>query len=262
MVEANEQETNEAPDSPQTNLERRVQEADGLAHPDEQPFPVPRHEYVLSRLNELKTAINDSFLEMAGLFCEANTENHWRQAGFDSFSDFVEGTVGMKYRTARYLMTVHETFIQQLNVPRALLLEVGWTKLKEIARVADADNVDEWLETARQSRTSQLIQIVRQRNTEETVQEYTTLSIGCFEAEKETIQGAIRHAMLGTENDRPAHNLAMICADYMAGADPAIPATAEEVPEARPLAEVMDEPDEDADRENAEAHNAGHDDAE
>ena len=206
---------------PQTDsqlLNQRVAEADELEAGGEPPFPAPRHEYVVLRLHQLKTSINDSFLEMASLLVEANEQMHWRPSGYDSFSDYVESTVGMKYRTARYLMTVHETFIQRLNVPRPMLMEIGWTKLKEIAKVSDADNVNQWLETARSNRTSALIQIVRQQATTERVEEYSTLSVGCFEAEKRIIQDAIDLSMRETENDRPGHNLSLICAGYAAEA--------------------------------------------
>jgi len=244
-------------------LNQRLQEADDLEAGAESPFPQPRHEYVVLRLNQLKTSINDSFLEMAGLLVETSAENHWRDCGFECFADFVETTVGMKYRTARYLMTVHETFVSRLNVPRPMLMEIGWTKLKEIAKVSDADNVNEWLETARNNRTSALIQIVRQQTTTETVEEYSTLSIGCFQQEKVTIQTALDLAQLESESDRPGHNMAMICADYAAGARArqaeAAPADApdpaenpdvveasevidqEAVAESRPLADVMAE---------------------
>jgi len=206
------------PDDDQEILNRRLQEADELEAGGESPFPQPRHEYVVLRLGQLKTSINDSFLEMAGLLVETSAENHWRECGFECFADFVETTVGMKYRTARYLMTVHETFVSRLNVPRPMLMEIGWTKLKEIAKVSDADNVNEWLETARNNRTSALIQIVRQQTTTETVEEYSTLSIGCFQQEKVTIQAALELAQLESQSDRPGHNMAMICADYAAGA--------------------------------------------
>ena len=214
-------------------LARRLEEADALTEGEEaSPFPTgPRHEYVVLRLNQLRATINDSFLEMAGLLCETSEHGHWSAAGYDNFADFISATVGMKYRTARYLMVVHQTFVERLNVPRPLLMEVGWTKLKEISGVATEENVDEWIETARNNRTSQLIQMVRQQRTEETVEEYSTLSIGCYAPEKRTIQAAIEDASRVTQSDRPGHNLALICADYSAGARRDAEAVSDESPD-------------------------------
>jgi hypothetical protein len=252
----------EVVDPDQEAMTRRLQEADALTEgvEDASPFPTgPRHEYVVLRLNQLRATINDSFLEMAGLLCETAEQTHWTAAGYDSFADFIQATVGMKYRTARYLMVVHQTFVERLNVPRPLLMEVGWTKLKEITGVATAENVDEWIETARNNRTSQLIQMVRQQNNEEeTVEEYSTLSIGCYAPEKRTIQEAIDFASNQTQSDRPGHNLAMICADFSAGtrrefgapetAEPATPDIAsvsdddpEELPHGEPLPDHEEE---------------------
>jgi hypothetical protein len=72
----------------------------------------------------------------------------------DLFQKFLDNTdVGS--RKAYYLVEINRAF-EPLQVPRARLLRLGWTKLQLIAAKVKQDTVEEWLKLAEGMPTKQL----------------------------------------------------------------------------------------------------------
>jgi hypothetical protein len=72
----------------------------------------------------------------------------------DLFQKFLDNTdVGS--RKAYYLIEINRAF-EPLQVPRARLLKLGWTKLQLIAAKVNQDSVEAWLERAESLSTKQL----------------------------------------------------------------------------------------------------------
>jgi len=181
----------------------------------EAPEGGERHEFVADRLGQIRTEMNDKFLEMGMLLLEAFKGGYSKTLGFATFEDFIEEKLKIGYRAGKYMMDIYEVFIQRLNAPVGILCEVGWTKASKLLPVIDSGNMNTWLDFARHHKTHEVEKAVKQaRYGEENVQGYSSFSVGVYEDEKAGIKEAIELAARETGNERTGYNLARICQDY------------------------------------------------
>lgn len=78
---------------------------------------------------------------LGGVLCKIHETGVFKSLGFDGkrgFDEYVEQTLGIQSRKARYLMTIYTKFAM-LGVDEAKLNEIGWSKAKELARIPDAE---------------------------------------------------------------------------------------------------------------------------
>ena len=76
------------------------------------------------------------------------------------FKEFVENVHGLHYRKATYWIEIYNR-LSNSGVPWSKVNKIGWTKLKEIAKVLTKDNVDEWVKIASEQNTITLIDTVK-----------------------------------------------------------------------------------------------------
>ena len=237
----------EVTESPESTAEvdlSRYEQAVQKVEENAEELAESRSEFVLERIQRVRAEISDRFLELGMLLEETHRERYWVDRNFNSFEEFCEGTVQVKHRTALYLISIYQHFMQNLDIPRPLLAEVGWTKLKELVGVTDDENVNEWLSYAKDHKTSEVVKRVKEtRRSEEPnsgnapVEEYVNFNCGVFAPELEIINRALEICQRETSSDRKGHNMSLICADYIAGAEAATEAI-DVVPEETDLSEV------------------------
>jgi hypothetical protein len=76
-------------------------------------------------------------------------------SGLKGFNAYVEDTLGIAARKADYFVNLYEKFSQITT--EAKIAKIGWTKLRELLPLdLDESNVDEWLDFAKESPTSEL----------------------------------------------------------------------------------------------------------
>src|SRR3954449_2525801 len=113
--------------------------------------------FVLTKIDEIlaweqrKEGERDTkFVELGRYLCEVRAGQYWRLESLNSFDEFLERRFPESRRKAYYLMSIHE------NLPphvRKELKQVGWTKGRELAKLARAagQNFDcaPWVHKAR-----------------------------------------------------------------------------------------------------------------
>ena len=99
-----------------------------------------RAEFVLSRIDAILAweAQHDNerdskFVELGKYLCEVRAGQYWRLENLKSFDDFLNCRFPESRRKAYYLMSIHENLPPQV---RKQLKEVGWTKGRELAKLA------------------------------------------------------------------------------------------------------------------------------
>ena len=113
--------------------------------------------FVLTKIDEIlaweqrKEAERDTrFVELGRYLCEVRAGQYWRLENLKSFDEFLERRFPESRRKAYYLMSIHEHLPPQA---RKELKEVGWTKGRELAKVARAEGQDfdcaTWVHKAR-----------------------------------------------------------------------------------------------------------------
>lgn len=114
----------------------------------------------LNRIDSLIAGEGESDFELGGLFLQLNNQN-WYE-GSPSFDEFVALKFKIHPRKARYLMGIYKELVDKM-IPWAIVKNVGWTKLREIARagVLTADNAQEWADKAEKLTVVELIKVLK-----------------------------------------------------------------------------------------------------
>jgi hypothetical protein len=108
----------------------------------------PNTEALYDKALELFAKVPDNFLDLGRALRQLQDRDP------ELFQKFVAKT-GIGRRKAYYLVEISRTF-EPLQVSRARLHDLGWTKVQLIAREVNQDNVEEWLELAESLSTKQL----------------------------------------------------------------------------------------------------------
>jgi Tfp pilus assembly major pilin PilA len=111
-------------------------------------------------------------------------------------------------------------------VPWKKVKEVGWTKLKEIAKILTQDNVEDWVEKAKVVNTLTLQDMVKKEaasaegadaSQSAETEKVTTKTFKVHAGQKEVIEAAIKKAKETSGTDVDTMALEYICSDYLAG---------------------------------------------
>ena len=185
--------------------------------------------------------------------------NGWYQP-YASFREYVEKEHGLVYRKAVYWTAIYN-HLAEAKVPWAKVSTLGWTKLKEIAKVVTPENVDEWVKIASGQTTLQLIATVKASVASKSpkaiedggAKNVTTKTFKVHEEQKATIEAALTKAKEDGHTQVNTVALEYICMDYL-GAESmlskiknlGIEAALELVEKAFPAAKITVELDEEA----------------
>jgi hypothetical protein len=183
--------------------------------------------FVLSKIDEIlawerrKEAERDTrFVELGRYLCEVRTGQYWRLENLSSFDDFLERRFPESRRKAYYLMSIHEHLPPQA---RKDLKDIGWTKGRELAKLARAEgqrfDCAPWVHKARSMPREEFTREVERELTGRESEPSELIYFKVYKSQAPVIEQAIDTAalMLGSDKSR-GYCLEMICADFLAGA--------------------------------------------
>jgi hypothetical protein len=184
--------------------------------------------FVLTRIDEIlaweqrKEAERDTkFVELARYLCEVRAGQYWRLENLKSFDEFLERRFPESRRKAYYLMSIHENLPPQV---RKELKQVGWTKGRELAKLARAEGQQfdcaPWVHKARTMPREEFKREVEKELTGRETEPHEIMYFKIYKSQIPIIEQAIETAalMLGSDKSR-GYCLEMICADFLAGAN-------------------------------------------
>jgi hypothetical protein len=160
------------------------------------------------------------FVDLGRYLCEVRAGQYWRLENLKSFDDFLEKRFPESRRKAFYLMSIHEHLPR---IPKRELQEVGWTKARELAKVARREGQHfesaPWVHKASQMPREEFRREVDRHLTGKETEPWEILYFKVYKSQLPVIEKAIDTAalMLGTDKSR-GYCLEMICADFLAGA--------------------------------------------
>jgi len=133
-----------------------------------------RAEEIKEKILQLRKEIDRDYYQIAGLLHEIWSENLYQDLGYSTFKEFSEEVVGFKERKARYLVAVYKWIeidagFRDTEWDKAIknrLIEVGWSKLKELVGVITRSNADEWVAKAEMLSLEELKQEVKRYHQE------------------------------------------------------------------------------------------------
>lgn len=179
----------------------------------------PREQLVRDSILEKYKLIETGYVDLAQLMSEAYHREYYTKWGFKDFREFCDSELGMQYRKALYLVDIWDK-VKSLNLSRAKVEKLGWTKMKDIAQVVTADNAKEWMDKAEKMTSRELQEAVKvSRSPDRTaggvVPHITTMSLKMSEAETRVIMEALEEAKKLTNSDSSVVALEMICQDWL-----------------------------------------------
>jgi hypothetical protein len=187
-----------------------------------------RAQFVLTKIDEIlaweqhKEAERDTrFVELGRYLCEVRSGQYWRLENLKSFDEFLERRFPESRRKAYYLMSIHEHLPPQV---RKDLKDIGWTKGRELAKLARAEgqrfDCAPWVHKARSMPREEFRRAVEKELTGREEEPSELIHFKVYKSQIPVIEQAIETAalMLGTDKSR-GYCLEMICADFLAGAN-------------------------------------------
>jgi len=183
--------------------------------------------FVLGKIDEIlaweKTKEQERdvrYVDLGRYLCEVRIGQYWRLERLKSFDEFLERRFPESRRKAYYIMTIHEHLTR---IPKRDLQQIGWTKARELVRVARADgqrfDCAPWVHKARELPREEFQRVVEQHLTGKESEPWELLYFKVYKGQLPVIERALETAglMLGTDKSR-GYCLEMICADFLAGA--------------------------------------------
>jgi len=184
--------------------------------------------FVLGKIDEILTWDRDRvherdlrFVDLGRYLCEVRAGQYWRLEKMKSFDDFIEKRFPDSRRKAYYLMAIHENLTR---VPKQQLREIGWTKARELAKVARREGQRfesaPWVHKAQELPKEEFKREVERHLTGRNTEASELLYFRLFKSQLAVIEQALETAslMLGSDKSR-GYCLEMICADFLAGAN-------------------------------------------
>jgi hypothetical protein len=183
--------------------------------------------FVLTKIDEIlawerrtEAERDTRFVELGRYLCEVRAGQYWRLENLKSFDEFLERRFPESRRKAYYLMSIHEHLPPQV---RKDLKEIGWTKGRELAKLARAEGqrfeCAPWVHKARTMPREEFAREVEKELTGRDSEPHEIIYFKIYKSQIPVVELALETAalMLGTDKSR-GYCLEMICADFLAGA--------------------------------------------
>jgi len=183
--------------------------------------------FVLSKIDEILAwekatdrERDSKFVELGRYLCEVRAGLYWRVDNVRSFDEFLERKFPESRRKAYYLMAIHE---QLPRIRKRELEQIGWTKARELAKVARRDrqgfDCAPWVHKAKELPREQFEREVERHLTGKESEPWELIYFKVYKSQLVVIEQALETAslMLGSDKSR-GYTLEMICADFLAGA--------------------------------------------
>jgi len=189
---------------------------------------VKRATFVLGKIDEIlawdKSQSHERdlrFVDLGRYLCEVRAGQYWRLERMKSFDEFLERRFPNSRRMAYYIMAIHEHLPR---VPKQQLREMGWTKARELAKVArrEGERFESapWVHKAQALPKEEFKREVEKHLTGRETEAWELLYFKLYKSQLTVVEQALETAalMLGSDKSR-GYCLEMICADFLAGAN-------------------------------------------
>ena len=146
--------------------------------------------------------------------------NQWYE-GYPTFGAFVNEKYGFQERKARYLIEIY-THLVKKQIPWDTVKDLGWTKLKDLARFLTPENAAEWVEKASKLTVLELQAMLKGQaaegeKTEKATSDVTVLKFKLHKDQLETVQSALSKGKAEFQTEFDSVALENVMAGYLAG---------------------------------------------
>jgi hypothetical protein len=183
---------------------------------------------ILSNANNLreealraKDMVEIGYMKLAKCLYDIYTQNVYQTWDFPSFESYIDSELQFNYRKAMYLVEIYNKALM-LNMDMERLERLGWTKAKELIRVVDQSNAEEWMDIAEKSTAKELnFKVKTERDLQEDKSSVidnapttTTITLKLGMVEHAIIKDALEESTKLINTDDIALALANICQEW------------------------------------------------
>lgn len=174
---------------------------------------------------EIKTLarnIDESRYDLYLKLYEVKEKEQYASWGYESYKDYVEGELSLEYRIALWYAQMGET-ISKYNIPKEVILNVSWTKFKEISLLDNKEEIEKLLKKAPNMTFQEVKDTVKQLRKNIAPKKeinITKITFNLIEDQYDVVNQAIEKAkqMVGTDSNGAA--LEYICQEFLMSDEP------------------------------------------
>lgn len=181
-------------------------------------------EQAIPMARELMESTGFNNFKLGGLLNRISEEGWWDDGECESFKAYINQEFGLGFRKAAYLMNIYTALVES-GVKWEQVKALGWTKLRELVSILTPDNVDEWVEKAKDMTVIQLQEYIKAAKQNESKgpdappkeepKKVTTKTFKLHEDQVETVETALARAREEGETEFDAVALDYICMRYL-----------------------------------------------
>lgn len=168
-----------------------------------------------------KDMVEIGYMKLAKCLYDIYTQNVYQAWDFPSFESYIDAELQFNYRKAMYLVEIYNKALM-LNMDMGRLERLGWTKAKELIRVVDQNNAEEWMDIAEKSTAKELnFKVKTERDAQEdkssvidSAPTTTTITLKLGMVEHAIIKDALEESSRLINTEDIALALANICQEW------------------------------------------------
>lgn len=182
----------------------------------------------IALVGQLMDDVNYNWFQIGGALSVIQSNSWFVEAGYDNLKGLMLDKYNLKYRKGIYLIEIYDNLIQA-EVPYDKVKKVGWTKLVELSRIIDNENVDAWVKVALDCNVPQLKEEIDKalakasdgdkpdapKKTDDN--KVSTKSFKLHVDQREVVDSAVDKALKDTGSDAEAVAIEAICLSYISG---------------------------------------------
>ena len=169
---------------------------------------------------EIKTLlrnIDDSRYDLYIKLHQVKDKEQFVQWGYESFKEYAEAELNLEYRIALWYAQMGET-ITKFNIPKDVILNVSWTKFKEISLLDDKKEINRLLKKAPSMTFQEIKETVRQLRKNIAPKKeinLTKITFSLIEDQYEVVREALERAKAIVGTDSTGAALEYICQEFL-----------------------------------------------
>ena len=169
----------------------------------------------------IKDDIEGKFWELGEVLFTIFNKQYYVDAGYHDWREFCNDMLDIKWRTATYLKDIYGKF-SPLGVEEPDRKGIGWSKLKELLPIVNAQNVDYWLGMAKEKKVSvhvlnSMVKFALGKITKEEADKVPqVIAFRLYVEQMENVERALELSRKLTGSDSRSYQLEMISAEFRA----------------------------------------------
>ena len=182
----------------------------------------------LEILPQLFDSVDTTFFTIGGVLARVHEESWWKDAGFESFKEYIEEEHGLAYRTSMYWVQIYNDLVAS-EIEFEAVKDIGWSKLKEISSMLTPETAEEWIKRADEMSLKQLIEYIKaiksggsddggdDGGVDTNKSDVKSVTFKLHDDEKSSVDAAVATAMESLGTEYPSVAITNICDNYLQG---------------------------------------------